>query len=94
MRSLSGRLLASVSLLLIVFFMIEGVSKIVFALTIRPLPQWGWVLASGVVGVLLSVLLLAFLQVTAVWLVGLMLGVQLISIGAAIASMAWQARKG
>jgi uncharacterized membrane protein HdeD (DUF308 family) len=69
------------------------VSKIVFALTIRPMPQWAWVLASGIVGVVLSVLLLAFLQLTAVWLVGLMLGIQLISVGAAIANMAWQARR-
>lgn len=88
-----GQGLVTITLLLIVFFMIEGVSKIVFALTIRPLPQWGWVLASGIVGVVLSILLLAFLQITAVWLVGLMLGVQLISVGAAIGSMAWQARK-
>ena len=89
----TGQGLVTITLLLIVFFMIEGVSKIVFALTIRPMPQWGWVLASGMVGVVLSVLLLAFIEVTAVWLVGLMLGIQLISIGAAIASMAWDARK-
>src|SRR5262245_29846013 len=46
--------LLTITLLLIVFFMIEGISKIVFALTIRPFPNWGWVLASGVVGVILS----------------------------------------
>jgi uncharacterized membrane protein HdeD (DUF308 family) len=73
--------------------MIEGVSKIVFALTIRPMAQWGWVLASGIIGVLLSVFLLAYLPITAIWLVGLMLGIQLISIGAALTSIAWQARK-
>ena len=89
----TGQGLVTITLLLIVFFMIEGVSKIVFALTIRPMPQWAWVLASGIVGVVLSLLLLAFLQVTAVWLVGLMLGIQLISVGAAIANMAWQARR-
>jgi len=42
--------LLTVTLLLIVFFMIEGISKVVFALTIRPFPNWGWVLASGLVG--------------------------------------------
>jgi hypothetical protein len=31
------------ALLLIVFFMVEGFAKIVFSLTIRPLPNWGWV---------------------------------------------------
>src|SRR4051795_11655729 len=39
--------LVTIALLLIVFFMIEGISKVVFALTIRPSPNWGWVLASG-----------------------------------------------
>ncbi len=43
----------TITLLLIVFFMIEGISKVVFALTIRPFPNWGWVLASGLVGILL-----------------------------------------
>src|SRR5262249_37606604 len=51
--------LLTVALLLIVFFMIEGLSKVVFALTIRPFPNWGWVLASGVMGIVLSLILWA-----------------------------------
>src|SRR5215813_12485946 len=85
--------LLTIALLLIVFFMIEGISKIVFALTIRPFPNWGWVLASGVVGILLALILLATLPVTAVWLIGFLLGINLISVGAAIAYLAWQVRK-
>jgi uncharacterized membrane protein HdeD (DUF308 family) len=46
--------IVGVLFLLIVFFMVEGISKLVFALTIRPVPNWGWVLASGVIGMLLS----------------------------------------
>ena len=37
------------SLLLIIFFMIEGMSKVVFALTIR-LPNWLWVCQRGALG--------------------------------------------
>lgn len=85
--------LVTVTLLLIVFFMIEGMSKVVFALTIRPFPNWGWVLASGLVGILLSILLLVSMPVTAMWLVGLLLGLQLASVGAAIAYLAWQVRQ-
>src|SRR5262252_1622745 len=83
----------TITLLLIVFFMIEGISKIVFALTIRPFPNWAWVLASGVVGVVLAAILWASLPVTALWLIGLLLGVQLVSAGAAIAYLAWQVRR-
>jgi len=82
----------SISLLLIVFFMIEGISKIVFSLTIRPFPNWSWVLASGLVGVLLSGFLWASLPVTALWLLGLFLGVNLVSVGAALAYLAWEVR--
>lgn len=85
--------LMTVTLLLIVFFMAEGLSKIVFALTIRPFPNWGWVLASGLVGIVLSLILWASMPVTAVWLIGLLLGIELVSIGAAMAYLAWQVRQ-
>jgi uncharacterized membrane protein HdeD (DUF308 family) len=78
---------------MIVFFMMEGISKVVFALTIRPFPNWGWVLASGLVGILLALILWANLPATAVWLIGLLLGCNLVSVGAAIAYLAWQVRK-
>jgi uncharacterized membrane protein HdeD (DUF308 family) len=85
--------LVTIALLLIVFFMIEGISKVVFALTIRPFPNWGWVLASGLVGILLALILWANLPVTALWLIGVLLGINLISVGAAIGYLAWQVRQ-
>src|SRR5918995_4389267 len=85
--------LVTITLLLIVFFMIEGISKVVFALTIRPFPNWGWVLASGLVGIVLSLVLWVNLPVTSVWLLGFLLGMNLISVGSAIAYLAWQVRK-
>jgi uncharacterized membrane protein HdeD (DUF308 family) len=51
------------------------------------------VLASGLVGILLALILWANLPVTALWLVGVLLGLQLISVGAAIAYLAWQVRQ-
>jgi uncharacterized membrane protein HdeD (DUF308 family) len=45
------------SVLLIVYFMIEGIVKVIFSLTIRPFPNWGWILASGLVGIALAVYL-------------------------------------
>ena len=86
--------LLTVTLLLLVFFLMEGVSKIIFALTIRPLPNWGWVLASGVLSVALAGILWGDLPVTAIWLIGLMLGIQLIGTGAAIGLLAWRIRRG
>jgi uncharacterized membrane protein HdeD (DUF308 family) len=86
--------MTTIALLLIVFFMMEGMSKVVFALTIRPFPNWGWVLASGLVGILLSLILWASMPVSAAWLIALLLGINLISVGAAIAWLAWSVRQG
>ena len=88
-----GQGLLTLTLLLIVFFMVEGMAKVIFALTIRPFPNWGWVLASGIIGVLLAIYLWSSLPITAAWLLGILLGIQLISEGAALAYMAWQVRR-
>jgi uncharacterized membrane protein HdeD (DUF308 family) len=86
----SGLLLMTV--LLIVFFMVEGISKVIFALTIRPFPNWGWVLASGLVGIVLAVYLWANMPVSAEWVLGVLLGIQLVCEGAALAYLAWHVR--
>ena len=86
-----GAAVETLILLLIVFFMVEGVSKIVFALSVRPLQNWGWVLASGVVGVLISAYLLGN-SALSLWLLGIFIGIQLISQGVAIGSLALKAR--
>jgi uncharacterized membrane protein HdeD (DUF308 family) len=79
-------------MLMSVFFLIEGISKTVFSLTIRPFPNWGWVLASGILGILIAVWLLAN-PAMSLLLLGILIGVQLVAEGIAIATMAWMARK-
>lgn len=81
------------TMLLIVYFMVEGIAKVIFALTIRPFPNWGWVLASGVVGILLAFILWANMPLTASWMLGLMLGVLLVSEGSALTYLAWHVHK-
>ena len=88
-----GEGLLVLTLLLIVYLMVEGISKVIFSLTIRPFPNWGWVLASGIVGMVLALYLWGSLPVTAVWLLGVLLGIQLICEGAALGYLAWQVRR-
>ena len=85
--------LVALTLLLVVFFIVGGMARIVFALTIRPLSDWGWVLASGIVGVLLGIYLFASLPITAAWILGLLFGIQLLSEGAALTYMTWKIRR-
>ncbi len=88
-----GESLLTLTLLLIVFFMVEGISKAIFALTIRPFPNWGWVFLTGVVSILLAFYLWASIPVAAVWVLGALLGIELICEGLALGHLAWQARK-
>lgn len=76
-------------LLVIIFLMLQGVSRLIFGFSIRPFHHWEWVMASGAFGVLLSLVLLFTLPEPATWLVGLLVGLELIGEGAAVAMLAW-----
>ena len=84
----------SLTLILILFFILEGIASIMFALDHkRELSgRWGWMLASGVVDLLLAVLLLAGLPGTAAWAIGLLVGINMVFGGSALIVMALHAR--
>jgi uncharacterized membrane protein HdeD (DUF308 family) len=84
----------SLTLLLIVFFTIEGVLTIMYALEHkRELSgRWGWMLASGIVDLVLAALILAGLPGTAAWALGLLAGINMLFGGSAMIAMALQAR--
>src|SRR5499427_6709063 len=89
---LSGVL--TLTLVLIVFFAIEGVASIMFALEHkRELSgRWGWMLASGVIDLILAAIILAGLPGTAVWALGLLVGINMVFGGTALIGMALHAR--
>ena len=83
----------SLTLVLIAFFVIEGVASIMYALNHRDSSRWGWLLASGVVDLVLAVMILSGLPSTAAWAVGLLVGINMIFGGSALIAMALGARK-
>jgi uncharacterized membrane protein HdeD (DUF308 family) len=85
----------SLTLVLIVFFLIEGIASIMFALDHkRELSgQWGWMLVSGIIDLMLAMMILAGLPSTAAWAVGLLVGINMIFGGAALIAMSLHARK-
>ena len=90
---LSGIL--SLTLVLIVFFGIEGVASIMFALEHkRELSgRWGWMLASGIIDLILAAIILAGLPGTAAWAIGLLVGINMVFGGSALIAMALHARE-
>ena len=84
----------SLTLLLIAFFAVEGIVSIMFALDHkRELSgQWGWMLVSGVVDLVLAVIILAGLPGTSAWALGLLVGINMVFGGMALIAMALHAR--
>jgi uncharacterized membrane protein HdeD (DUF308 family) len=83
----------SLTLVLIVFFIAEGLFSILFGIAQRRhVSTWGWMIASGVVDLLLAGILIAGLPGDAAWALGLLVGINLIFGGAALSAIALRLR--
>ena len=84
----------SLTVVLALFFAIEGVVSIMFALDHkRELSgRWGMMLVSGLVDLVLAVLIIAGLPSTAAWAIGLLVGINMVFGGTALIAMALHAR--
>jgi len=91
-RPVSGAL--SLTIVVVVFFVIEGVASIMFALEHkRELSgRWGWMLMSGIIDLALAALVFTGLPSTAAWAIGLLVGINMVFGGAALIAMALHAR--
>ena len=85
----------SLTLVLIAFFAVEGVASIMFALDHKRelTGQWGWMVFSGIVDLILAVIIIAGFPGTAVWALGLLVGINMIFGGWALALLSLSARK-
>jgi uncharacterized membrane protein HdeD (DUF308 family) len=84
----------SLTLVLIAFFIVEGIASIMFALDHRnELPNsWIFMLVSGIVDLLLAAMIFLGLPSSAAWAIGLLVGINLVFGGIALIGMAMQAR--
>jgi uncharacterized membrane protein HdeD (DUF308 family) len=72
----------SLTMVLMVLFLAEGVSAIASALGLREHAQsWGWLLISGIVDLVLVVLIWQGWPGTAAWAIGLLTGINLFFLG-------------
>ena len=84
----------SLTLLLIAFFIIEGVLSILYAFEHKKelSGRWGWMLISGIIDLILAAIIWGGLPGTAVWALGLLVGINMLFGGAAMIAMALHAR--
>lgn len=92
MRPMTG--LLTLTLVLTVFFVLEGVASIMFALDHkRELSgRWGWVVAAGILDLLLAGMIFAGLPGSADWAIGLLVGINMVFGGASLIGMALAAK--
>lgn len=74
----------TLTLILAVLWIVEGVTAIAFAFRLKPASPWGWVLFDGIVTVLLGLLIWIGWPGNAPWLLGLFLGISLLSTGISV----------
>ena len=84
----------SLTLVLIVFFLIEGIASIMYAMEHRQQlsGRWGWMLASGIADLILAAMIFAGLPGTGAWALGLLVGINMLFGDSALIAMALHAR--
>ena len=82
----------ALTLILAVFLLVEGIFKIITALRVRDHRGWGWLLASGIVSVVLGVLIWKQWPASGLWVIGLLVGIQLLFTGWSLVMLALVAR--
>jgi uncharacterized membrane protein HdeD (DUF308 family) len=77
----------TITMIMTLFFALEGIIKIYLALMIRPLPQWKYILFSGVTALIFALIILINWSEVEHWLLGLFLGINMILLGGSMVKM-------
>lgn len=87
--------MVSLTLVLAAFLTIDGALSVVYALEHRRhgSQRWSWLLVNGVLDLLLAGLIIWWLPQSAAWILGLVLGIDLIFAGSSLIAMAMAARQ-
>jgi uncharacterized membrane protein HdeD (DUF308 family) len=79
MYPVSGAL--ALAVMIAILLIADGALRVGFAMTVRPVPGWGWLIAGGLGSIVVGVILLIGWPATALWVTGLLLGINLIFTG-------------
>lgn len=71
----------ALTLVLGITIFVQGVIQVILAFEIRPARNWGWVLLGGILGIILGIFIWSEWPFNAIWLLGLWVGINLLSDG-------------
>lgn len=83
----------TLTVVLAVTILVESVLEVIMAFQVRPAPNWGWMLISGVLGIVLGILIWNQLPSSALWVIGLLVGINLLMNGLWITMFSLSARR-
>jgi hypothetical protein len=73
--------LVTMTMLIAIYFLVDGISEIIAAFKIRPDQGWGWVLFNGIIAVLLGFMIWRQWPVSGAWAIGLLVGIHILITG-------------
>jgi uncharacterized membrane protein HdeD (DUF308 family) len=73
--------LVTMTILLAIYFLVDGISEIIAAFRIKPDQGWGWVLFNGIIAVLLGFMIWRQWPVSGAWAIGILVGVHILFSG-------------
>ena len=73
--------IVTLTVLLSALFIVQGILEVLMAFKLRPHGGWVWMLISGVLAFLVGILIFSELPSSAVWAIGLLVGINLLSSG-------------
>ncbi len=82
----------TLAVMIAILLIAEGALRVGTAMVVRPVAGWVWLIAGGLASIFVGVMLLLGWPATALWVTGLLLGVNLIFTGAMYAALALTSR--
>lgn len=82
----------TLTMLLSVYFVMEGICKVIMSIQLRPLSGWGWMLVSGLMALVLSGLIWSNFFAAA-WAIGLVVGINMLFTGSSFIVLGWRIGK-
>jgi len=85
--------LVTMTMLIAIYFLIDGISEIIAAFKIKPDQGWGWVLFNGIIAVLLGLMIWRQWPVSGAWAIGILVGLDLLLTGVVTIVLALAVRR-
>ncbi len=73
--------IVNLTLLVGILFFVEGSIQVIHAFEMKPMKNWGWMLASGISGIILGILIWSNWPADSLQILGLLVGINLLTTG-------------